>query len=393
MTDQPNPLPVGVAVDVPPPHLRFQIRGLNELLDLPTGEQLIEGLIPRPGLVVIYGQPKTMKSFIAMGMALSVAVGCGWYDKAALRGRVLYVIGEGVAGTPPRVRAWFEDRPPDDWKAAADNFHWLGEPVQLLENAQLSDLIAAIEKLPEPPVLIVFDTLARCFYGGDENEAKDMSRFVAAAEDLKRRFNATVMIVHHCGKDGKSMRGSSALNGAADTVLRVERDGDRITLKIEAQKDLGELDPIYFEKHVVRLGLDANGRQMVSCRLALADAPPDEKAGRDRLPTVKDRVLGVLEQSQQGEYFKVRQLAKKVGASVSAVQYAVADLAENGLAKRRPGEVRYCGDDPEGWEDPPAARGSKASRGSSTLPAAEDPAATEPGVGQNEHAEPERSGA
>lgn len=49
--------------------------------------------------------------------------------------------------------------------------------------------------------MIILDTLARCFGGNDENDARDMGAFIRGCDELKRRTGATVLVVHHSGKD------------------------------------------------------------------------------------------------------------------------------------------------------------------------------------------------
>jgi hypothetical protein len=51
-----------------------------------------------------------------------------------------------------------------------------------------------------------------------------------------------VLGVHHAGKDGKTLRGSSAFEAAADTVYFTARDGGVITLDREKRKDGPETD-------------------------------------------------------------------------------------------------------------------------------------------------------
>jgi hypothetical protein len=51
------------------------------------------------------------------------------------------------------------------------------------------------------------------------------------------------------GKDGKTLRGSSAFEGGADTVYFASRDSDVITLEREKRKDGPETD-----RHELKLG-------------------------------------------------------------------------------------------------------------------------------------------
>ena len=58
--------------------------------------------------------------------------------------------------------------------------------------------------------LPIFGLLARVAVGKDENSARDMGEIVAAAEALRRSFDASILLIHHTRKDGGSERGSSA---------------------------------------------------------------------------------------------------------------------------------------------------------------------------------------
>jgi hypothetical protein len=87
--------------------------------------------------------------------------------------------------------------------------------------------------------------LARCMVGSEENSAKDCGIVVDA---MTRLLHSTpeqfgvVLGVHHAGKDGKTLRGSSAFESAADTVYFTHRDGQAITLDRQKRKDGPETD-------------------------------------------------------------------------------------------------------------------------------------------------------
>jgi hypothetical protein len=93
--------------------------------------------------------------------------------------------------------------------------------------------------------LIVLDTLARCIPGADENSAQDVGRAVAAIDRIRAATGATVLLIHHTGKNGDSERGSSALRGAADTMLAVSNDDGLIRVECAKQKDDVPFDRLY----------------------------------------------------------------------------------------------------------------------------------------------------
>jgi hypothetical protein len=95
-----------------------------------------------------------------------------------------------------------------------------------------------LNEVERKPDFVVIDTLARCF-DGDENKQEDMGRFIQGADRFRRQFDATVLIVHHTRLDGDRERGNTAFRGAADTMLKITRQGEngQIVLKCDKQKD------------------------------------------------------------------------------------------------------------------------------------------------------------
>lgn len=210
---------------------------------------LVHSYIEEDALAVLYGPPGKGKSFFALDVSCCIATGIPFHGHDVKPGAVFYIAGEGHNGLARRLRAWaqhngvdmpslvFVSEAPTDLSSAT-NAAKVAEAVQ-----QLADVTG------EAPLLIVIDTMARNF-GGDENSATDVGQFVRNADALRRRWKATVLIVHHSGKDGeKGARGSSALKGAADAEYEVSRsDEDKlIRLTPRKMKDAEEPPPLAFE--------------------------------------------------------------------------------------------------------------------------------------------------
>lgn len=109
------------------------------------------------------------------------------------------------------------------------------------------------------------ETLAAVAAGMDENAVKDMSLVLGQAKSIGEATGATVVVIHHSNKGG-GLRGSTALLGAADSVLGVENDGKGgRTLLVEKQKD-GEAGAAFaFRLRPVVLGVDEDLNEMSSC--------------------------------------------------------------------------------------------------------------------------------
>lgn len=121
------------------------------------------------------------------------------------------------------------------------------------------------------PLLLVVDTLSRYFGdGANENSADDMNAFVASLDVLKqRRPDLHIHVIHHSGKDTeRGMRGSSALKGAADTVIqctKVVGARDRFVALVEKQKDGEDGIKLPFRLKQVLVGSNEDGTPLTSC--------------------------------------------------------------------------------------------------------------------------------
>lgn len=196
----------------------------TELLQMKPPTWMIEGLIPHNALVGLYGEPGCGKSFLSIGLALSVATGRDWHGHTVDQGYVLYVSAEGGAGIGKRVHAWLTTYGCDRRTIANIPIAWLLESIPVYagsdEMAQLVERITT--EVDRIPTLVVVDTLARCF-DGDENQQQDMGRFIAGVDHLRSLWDATVIVVHHTRLAGDRERGNTAFRGAADTMLHVEK--------------------------------------------------------------------------------------------------------------------------------------------------------------------------
>jgi hypothetical protein len=234
--------------------LRTRLLTAAEVIKRPPPEVLVEGLLFRSTLALLYGRPKSYKSFLALDLALSVAGGRDWGDRTTAQGPVVYVAAEGLAGLGKRIQAW-EQAYGFKRRATGEEFCVLPEKVRLLE---LGDVAALVDlaRLVQPR-LVVLDTLNRCLVGGDENDSEDMGRAVDAIDQV-RQASTTVLVVHHADKAGRHYRGHSSLEGAVDTVLKLERTGKVITLTSEAQKDAEEAPPIQLRTTREQVGADTS---------------------------------------------------------------------------------------------------------------------------------------
>ena len=241
LEDAPDPSPLAARPAA------FSTRSDADVEHMPPVEWLADGVLPLGAIAALYGAPGSGKSFLAIDLALSLAIGTPWLGRPVAGGSTLYVAAEGWRGIGSRVRAWKAAR---GLEGRYLGVTFVNETVNLLDPAHVAKLAATaadVEQQSGKPLrLIVIDTLAQCMIGGDENEAQDMSRVMAAAQRLRERTGATAFFQHHTRKDSEIERGSSALRGAVDSlVLCVESDDGR-QLVCQKQKDAEAFAPISF---------------------------------------------------------------------------------------------------------------------------------------------------
>ena len=215
----------------------YTLKTFRDLADEPPTEWLIRPLMMVDSQVVMFGPPSEGKSFVALSMALSVATGLQWMGHETKRGPVIYVVAEGGKGVQKRVRAWLKEHGVEDVEG---EMFFLVEAPQLRDIDDLTKLIAAVKG--QAPTLIVLDTLARTMVGADENSAKNVGEWINGARELQKATGATVLTLHHTTKrkakgENATERGSSALRGAADTMIAISKREDVITLCCGKQKD------------------------------------------------------------------------------------------------------------------------------------------------------------
>lgn len=226
----------------------FKLLNLDDLEQLPEPTWLVEGMMPDNSLTTLYGPPGSAKSFLALDVALSIVTGIKFHNAPVKQGRVIYSLGEGLRGLRYRIEAWCIAHPNADRELIRKNFVVIPRAVHLLEDYDVSMLFNTIE-LQESVDLVIIDTLARSLVGGDENSAGDVGRAIAVCDRVRDMTGSATLIVHHTDASGTKARGSTALPGASDTMIRMGKDTNQnvITITCPKMKDGEPFKPVYFD--------------------------------------------------------------------------------------------------------------------------------------------------
>jgi RecA-family ATPase len=294
----------------PAPKGEFKFLVREDLLNQPPPQYLIEHLIAKRNFIVLYGAPGIAKSFLALHWHLCIATGIDCFGRRVRRGPSLYISAEGEEGFQERVRAW-ERAYPEAEDLLGD--YYINEPVELLKTDKVEALIEQLEAMVHPPVFIIFDTLARCMVGGDENSARDVGLAVAAIDKIRKSVGATALVLHHSGKKAASERGSSALRGGADSMFRLFKAEGILTLANTKQKHGRKQKDLELSLRVIELG-EIDDSVVIDCDV-IANFTENEQ-----------KILTLLHQHRHGLAFS--EIEAKTKLKPSPISRALKTLVE-----------------------------------------------------------------
>ncbi len=278
----------------------LELLPIGEMLkNMKEPEWLIHNVLQKETVVAMFGAPKSGKSFIAVDMASSVALGEEWHGQRAEKHPVVYLAGEGVLNISKRVWAYggIHDRNVTDMPLLMSS-----RGARLLDDKDhqlLKDTIYEAEDNYGDIGLIVIDTLARNFGGSaNENSTEDMNAFIERVDDLKDTFKSTILIVHHSGHGTNTRaRGSSVLPAAVDGEFRVNRTDqeDQMFVKL-SQTLVKDGRPLKDKNFEFKIYADAI-RDITSGALVETDEIPVERKNNLN----DDKVLSAIKMVQNAD--------------------------------------------------------------------------------------------
>jgi hypothetical protein len=290
----------------------FRILGRDDLRALPQPEPLIDRTLDRNTVALLAGPPSSYKSFVALDWACSIATGTPWQGRGTVSGRVVLIAAEGAYGLNQRVSAWEEHH---RIAVPNDRLTIVSHAVQLHRPNELDELIDAVRS--EPTAMVILDTLARCAVGLDENSAKDMGVIVHAATHLRNHTDrGTVVLIHHTGKNGTTIRGSSALEGGVDTVYAARAQSKpHLILERRKRKDGPEADVVHLE----------------AVQPSFSDSLVLLFNGMPKITGNQAIIVSNLQSNSSGEPVTARDLQVATGLGKSSVNHAVKALVNMGV--------------------------------------------------------------
>jgi len=262
-----------------------------------SGNDLVETLVPAGGATLLYSLPKSLKSWIALDLALGAACGRPVLNHFSVPKpvRVLLVQVEDRPGeVQERLLQLTICQQPVRFPDPPDMLNVVPRcPLNLIDPNWFRQLESAIAE--QKTELIILDVFRRLFRG-DVNTPKDTAEFLEVLDKLRDQYGCAIFLVHHSNKSRQSAMqthalGSINLTAWADVLVEVKnkRDDDgttKVDLQIESKSTSVEPTTVVFEHKATPM--------LIAREAGESDDLPRVRAELSGEFTVKDveRVLG-----------------------------------------------------------------------------------------------------
>lgn len=206
---------------------------------IPPINWIVKNFLPKESLVILYGEPGTMKTYMAIDLAMCVATGKPWLGLETTQTSVIMIDEE--SGKNRIIKRML----------ASMNGHEvsIGQTVPfyvtLPSGVDLGDrhweliIIDAIQKSGSE--LVILDALADVMPGADENSVRETQPIFNSLRSIVCKTGVTLVVIHHTNKGG-GYRGSTAIKAAVDQMICVKstKGTKTMNLMIEKARDFDE---------------------------------------------------------------------------------------------------------------------------------------------------------
>ena len=242
------------AIVIPEGKPRYEIiTAYDALQPQPAIEWVVDRLISAGSVNIFYGDGGTKKTWALLFLAVCVATGNQWLDFQTMQKPALIIDEEsGKARIKRRIAEALRGHYADDNTPVScvsvggfnlgDAF-WIGELTNLINSLGAG--------------LVIIDALADVMPGKDENAVKDVQPVFLTLRRIAEDTQAAIVIIHHSNKGtGKdNYRGSTAIKGAIDTLIKVESEPEDDLINFETTKVRDEA-PVKFAAMANRMTIE-----------------------------------------------------------------------------------------------------------------------------------------
>jgi len=220
-------------------------------------EWRVDGVIEVGTNGIMVALPKAGKSFVSVGLAVSLAVGVPWLGFPVKRTRTAVVSREDYAGTTARrIRRYIAG----NGLSEEDVKQWLwvssrSEIKNLLLDSP-SDLRLLINNLKRHKTEFCILDVLNVLHAKDENDNSEMRQVLKCVDHIRNEVGCQVLVIHHAKKQWEEAmtlsewaRGSTAIGGFAEFLIGVrlvDEESQVRQMKFET-KAADPVRPIYWK--------------------------------------------------------------------------------------------------------------------------------------------------
>jgi len=244
---------------------------------------LIDTLWAHAGVGIIGGTPKSLKTWLGLEMAVSVASGTLCLQQFTVQEpglSLIYLAEDRLCRVRERLEALCSHR---RLRIDALDIHVITAPsLRLDTEIDIARLDTTIKTYR--PRLLLLDPFVR-LHRSDENSAQEVAAILASLREIQRRHDVAIAVAHHTRKNhhssqhGQSLRGSGDFHAWADSALYLTHDKNSFRLTMEHRSASAP------EPRFLRLS-------GIPPHLTLVD-PPDDHAQL----SIEERILKTLQRS------------------------------------------------------------------------------------------------
>ncbi len=311
--------------------LIFTSYSFDELLKMPPKEWLLDQVFGAGDIGMFYGTPGCGKTFLIIDMIMSLCTGNRWANKFDVK-RPLYVAycaGEGIGGLPSRFTAIARHYD----IANLDNFAFYPIPPQLYDDHATTTInhfcnewrARQAAKEVAPLDVLIIDTLHTATVAADENSAQHMGKVLHSCRLACNDLGCAVILVHHTNKVGSTERGSSALRGAMDFMIKIDKSdtATHAVMSCEKLKDGEQWKSQSFSL-----------QSQVECKSAYVSWKEDGNLKPIGSNISNKEKLKVEMKRYPGKRFTCKSLAESIAQSEAYTRALLKELEEGGECQR-----------------------------------------------------------
>lgn len=198
---------------------------------------LVDGLWADNGVGLIGGTPKSLKTWVGLELAVSIATGTRCFDQFAVTHAgpsLAYLAEDQLCMVRERLEALCTRR---GIALDALDMHVITVPsLRLDHDVDVQRLDATLAHLA--PRFLLLDPFVR-LSRADENNAQEVAAILAALRDMQRRYDVAIAVVHHTRKNGRAaqqgqtLRGSGDFHAWSDSALYLAHDNEALRVTVE----------------------------------------------------------------------------------------------------------------------------------------------------------------